>query len=209
MKPKSGDPDKPGFLEYLEDIVGSSDFQVQVDALAIQYESLDGVRRERGEVMRIVENEMQRMEPAKDKAVEYVRREKQAWQLQNVQFQVLANKESSTRERLIGMNEVLDREHAEAMRDSREQMKRNVEVIKHFKDLKEKIQQVKDQISEFENSLKQYAEADNQARAQMKSLTEQHFRCTKRMEEMGKEQNGAKEDLHEIEKQLPEQEQKL
>lgn len=172
MKPKSGDPDKPGFLEYLEDIVGSSDFQVQVDALAIQYESLDGVRRERGEVMRIVENEMQRMEPAKDKAVEYVRREKQAWQLQNVQFQVQANKESSTRERLIGMNELLDREHVEAMRDSREQMKRNVEVIKHFKDLKEKIQQVKDQISEFENSLKQYAEADNQARAQMKSLTE-------------------------------------
>jgi len=26
MRPKSGDPDKPGLLEYLEDIVGSNNF---------------------------------------------------------------------------------------------------------------------------------------------------------------------------------------
>ena len=31
MKPKSGDPDKPGLLEYLEDIIGSNKHKQKID----------------------------------------------------------------------------------------------------------------------------------------------------------------------------------
>ena len=34
MKPKSGDPDKPGLIEYLEDIIGSASYQAQIDQLS-------------------------------------------------------------------------------------------------------------------------------------------------------------------------------
>jgi len=37
--------------------------------LSVEYEKLDSVRRERGEVMKIVENEMVKLEPAKNKAI--------------------------------------------------------------------------------------------------------------------------------------------
>lgn len=84
MKPKSGDPDKPGLIEYLEDIIGTSLYQEQIETLSQDSEKLEVMRRERGEVMRIVENDLQRLEPSKDKAVEYVRKEKQGMQLQNV-----------------------------------------------------------------------------------------------------------------------------
>ncbi len=31
MKPRSGDPEKPGLLEYLEDIIGSNQFKEDIE----------------------------------------------------------------------------------------------------------------------------------------------------------------------------------
>lgn len=88
MKAKTGDPDKPGLLEYLEDIIGSNKYQEQIDGLLEQYLVLDAQRREKGEMMRVVEMDLEKLEPAKDKAVEFVRREQRHIQLQNVQQQI-------------------------------------------------------------------------------------------------------------------------
>lgn len=81
MKAKTGDPDKPGLLEYLEDIIGSNKYQEQIDGLLEQYLVLDAQRREKGEMMRVVEMDLEKLEPAKDKAVEFVRREQRHIQL--------------------------------------------------------------------------------------------------------------------------------
>ena len=35
MKPKSGDVDKPGLLEYLEDIIGSIRFKEKIEELDV------------------------------------------------------------------------------------------------------------------------------------------------------------------------------
>ncbi len=40
MKPKSGDVEKPGLLEYLEDIIGSIQYKERIDALELEYEKL-------------------------------------------------------------------------------------------------------------------------------------------------------------------------
>lgn len=69
MKPKSGDVDKPGLLEYLEDIIGSNEYQEKIDRLSEQYLALDVQRREKGEMMRVVEMDLEKLEPGKDKAV--------------------------------------------------------------------------------------------------------------------------------------------
>lgn len=61
MKPRSGDADKPGLLEYLEDIIGSNIFKDRIEELDTQYESLQEVRREKGERMRITEGDLSKL----------------------------------------------------------------------------------------------------------------------------------------------------
>jgi structural maintenance of chromosome 4 len=48
MKPKSGDADKPGLLEYLEDIIGSNQYQSLIDELSSECEKLDQAKLEKG-----------------------------------------------------------------------------------------------------------------------------------------------------------------
>lgn len=55
MKPKSGDPERPGLLEYLEDIIGSNQYKEKIEELDEQYEKGNERRREQGERMRITE----------------------------------------------------------------------------------------------------------------------------------------------------------
>lgn len=40
MKPRSGDPEKPGLLEYLEDIIGSNQFKDDIEKKDEEYEIL-------------------------------------------------------------------------------------------------------------------------------------------------------------------------
>ena len=40
MKPRSGDVEKPGLLEYLEDIIGSNQFKEDIEKKDEEYEVL-------------------------------------------------------------------------------------------------------------------------------------------------------------------------
>lgn len=76
MKPKSGDPDKPGLLEYLEDIIGSNQHKERIEELEESYEKDNETRREKGERMRITENDLEKLNESKNLAIDYIRREK-------------------------------------------------------------------------------------------------------------------------------------
>jgi len=61
MRQKSGDRDKPGFLEYLEDIIGSNQFIERIEDAVKQYNENEETKHEKGERMKIVENELKSM----------------------------------------------------------------------------------------------------------------------------------------------------
>lgn len=88
MKPRSGDPDKPGLLEYLEDLIGSNKYKEQIDKYDEEYDQLQDVRRERGEKMRITEGDLEKLMPAKNMAIEFIRKEKNIYQIINVVEQI-------------------------------------------------------------------------------------------------------------------------
>ena len=76
MKPMSGDSDKPGLLEYLEDIIGSDQFKEEIEKKDEEHENLQNEKREKGERMRIHEIDLEKLNEAKNLAVEYIKNEK-------------------------------------------------------------------------------------------------------------------------------------
>lgn len=89
MKQKSGDPDKPGLLEYLEEIIGSNVFIERIEECGREYAQAEEQKHQKGQLMKIVESELKGMSKAKDEAVSYVKKEKKIFQLQNIFNQVL------------------------------------------------------------------------------------------------------------------------
>jgi structural maintenance of chromosome 4 len=76
MKPKSGNEEKPGLLEYLEDIIGSNQYKEKIESLEVEFEKLQEQRREKGERMRFTESELEKLNGAKNIAVNFVKKEK-------------------------------------------------------------------------------------------------------------------------------------
>jgi len=76
MKPKSGDPDKPGMLEYLEEIIGSNKYQSRIEELEKQNEVLQEQKREKGQRMNITEADLEKLNDSKNLAVDFIRKEK-------------------------------------------------------------------------------------------------------------------------------------
>lgn len=74
MKQKSGDKDHPGLLEYLEDIIGSSQFIDLLQELGLKYNELEEQKHDRGERMKLTETELKGMSKGKDEAVRFVKR---------------------------------------------------------------------------------------------------------------------------------------
>lgn len=56
MSQKSGDPSRPGLLEYLEEIIGSNIYLNSINEMADLYAEQEEVRHMKGEQMKIVEN---------------------------------------------------------------------------------------------------------------------------------------------------------
>lgn len=76
MKPKSGNSENPGLLEYLEDIIGSGVHKETIEKNQVRYEELQEIRREKGERMRFSQKDLDKLNEAKNTAIEFIRREK-------------------------------------------------------------------------------------------------------------------------------------
>jgi len=88
MKPKTNDPNDPGLLEYLEDIVGSNKYKEQIDNFEIELDKSTDLRKEKIERVRISEADLLKLDDAKNTAVDFVKKEKQGYQLMNIQYQI-------------------------------------------------------------------------------------------------------------------------
>ncbi len=73
MKAKSGNPDSPGLLEYLEDIIGTQKYNEKIQTLDQDVEKMQEQRREKGERMRFTEKEVLELSSAKNSAIAYIK----------------------------------------------------------------------------------------------------------------------------------------
>ena len=133
MKQKSGDPDKPGLLEYLEDIIGSNQYIQQIEECGKEYAMAEEQKHEKGGLMKVVENELKSMSKAKEQAVAYVKQEKKMFQLENVMGQVRVGEAQETTDKLQIKLKELEEERDRVISEEREKLKKQAERVKELK----------------------------------------------------------------------------
>ena len=89
MKSKSGDREKPGLLEYLEDIIGSNIYIDQIEEGIKEYNMIEETKHEKGELMKLAEVELRNMSKSKEEAIRYVKKERQIYQIHNILQQTI------------------------------------------------------------------------------------------------------------------------
>ncbi|BHF79448.1 Structural maintenance of chromosomes protein 4 [Sparganum proliferum] len=87
MKPKAATEYETGFLEYLEDIIGSSRFKKPLAILADRIERLKDIRLEKLARVKAVEKEKNELEVVRDEAMTYLRLMNKVIRVKNVIFQ--------------------------------------------------------------------------------------------------------------------------
>lgn len=140
MKPKTNDPNEPGLLEYLEDIIGSNQHKEKIDGLEMEVDKLLDQKREKIERVKISEADLVKLDDSKNIAVEFVQKEKQAYQLLNIQHQIerfKANDEVTKAENIVAE---LDAKLKAEKKKHKEKMKENEGFIKTFNELKKDIE---------------------------------------------------------------------
>ena len=73
MKPKAATEHEDGLLEYLEDIIGTSQYKEPIEEALVDMERLSEERAEKMNRLRIVERERKALEEKKREAEDYLR----------------------------------------------------------------------------------------------------------------------------------------
>lgn len=73
MKPKSSNEHEDGLLEYLEDIIGTSQYKEPIDDALVEMERLQEDRAEKMNRLRLVERDKAALEEKKREAEDYLR----------------------------------------------------------------------------------------------------------------------------------------
>ena len=71
MAPKSNNSDKPGLLEYLEDLIGSDQFKKEIDEMELKQNSLAQEKVSRFEKLKASEDQLLSLEETKNVAIKY------------------------------------------------------------------------------------------------------------------------------------------
>ncbi|PLB40934.1 condensin subunit SMC4 [Aspergillus candidus] len=114
MKAKASNEHEDGLLEYLEDIIGTSQYKTPIDEAAAELETLNDVCVEKNNRVQHVEKEKTALEDKKDKALSYIRDENELTQKQSALYQIYIDECSDnlrvTEEAILQMQELLNLE---------------------------------------------------------------------------------------------------
>ena len=172
MKPKSGKQDDPGLLEYLEDIIGSYVYKEKIESLEEEYFKLYELKREKNDLVNISKLELLKLESAKNVAIEYVKKEKQIFQLVNISHQIArhkSNKEVMKNETVLNEIQVNKKEEEKKMR---EKIKDKENLLKNYKKKKTDLDEMKDKIQTYENKIQECEKKDIKLRKDMEHQLE-------------------------------------
>ena len=158
MKPKSGDPNDPGLLEYLEEIIGSNVYKEQIDNLETEHDKNVDLKKEKFERVKISESDLMKLDDAKNVALDFIKKEHQCYQIQNVMHQNerwRKNDEVLTREEEVNNIDIKYKEEKKKLVDKR---KENEDFNRQYNELKRE----KDQTDrKMANIKKNYDELSN------------------------------------------------
>lgn len=182
MKPKAEKEGDDGLLEYLEDIIGTAHYKGQIEDGLKRVEELNDVCKEKQYRFVIVEKEIEGLENDKDKALEFLRLERELVFARNkvLQAQIIRRKEKEKRS--IEARDVaklkLDSER-QAAQEASASLK-NIETKRMEKSLE--IKKVSANISEFQKKKRSADRERVRYEEQRKNLETRSKKCEKAAE---------------------------
>lgn len=96
MKAKAEKENEDGLLEYLEDIIGTSNYKAQIDNNLAKMDDLNLICLEKENRFVLVENDTSTMEEKKNEALTFLEKEKLLTNKRSVKFQVIIHENTAT-----------------------------------------------------------------------------------------------------------------
>ncbi|KAJ3680908.1 hypothetical protein LUZ60_015397 [Juncus effusus] len=216
MKPKSQGPHDEGFLEYLEDIIGTNQYVEKIDEAFKQLEVLNEKRSGSVQMVKLAEKERDNLESVKDEAEAFMLKEllHLKWQekatemaSQNASTQVAQFKESVT-----NMEATLNSEKEKIKGNTKELKELEVVFNKHMKkqeELDKDLRKCNEDFKEFERYELKHNEDKKHVEKKIKKLDDKMDKDNKKINESSKEIDESKDLIPKLEEKVPELQEEL
>ncbi|XP_009608449.1 structural maintenance of chromosomes protein 4 [Nicotiana tomentosiformis] len=216
MKPKAQGAHDEGFLEYLEDIIGTNKYVEMIEESFKQLESLNERRSGVVQMVKLAEKERDNLEGVKNEAEAYMLKELSLlkWQEKatNLAFEDNSARISEMQENISGQEEDLKIER-EKIRESKKTLKElEAKHSKHFKkqeELDNSLRRCKDEFKEFERQDVKYREDLSHLKQKIKKLNDKVDKDSTKITDLTKDCEEAAILIPKLEEDIPKLQQLL
>lgn len=208
MKPK-GSAETPGFLEYLEEIIGTDKYVDRIDELEKSYQQLKLTRMEQLEHYKIAEEEMRQFLKMRDIALDFLNSEEKCFQLSSFRIQV----------DIFGAQETLNalENEMETLKKGEEEMKNKLATmtdfykpqIENYAKMKLFVDRISEALTKSDSAFKKLENEYNLEKEKLKDLGASLLNKDQEIEQIQKKINRLIEDQAQNEENLPDLKNKL
>ncbi|KAH1092196.1 hypothetical protein J1N35_019453 [Gossypium stocksii] len=210
MKPKAQGPHDEGFLEYLEDIIGTNKYVEKIDESSKELESLNEKRSGVVQMVKLAEKERDSLEDVKNEAEAYMLKE-----LSLLKWQEKAAKlaHEDTNLKMVELRENVSNLE-ENLKNKREEIQESCKRLKeiesvHNKHLTRKeeldndLRTCKEEFKEFERQDVKYREDLKHMKQKLKKLEDKLEKDSSKIEDVSKECENSKNLIPKLEENIP------
>jgi structural maintenance of chromosome 4 len=210
MKPKAQGPHDEGFLEYLEDIIGTNKYVEKIDELNKQLETLNESRSGVVQMVKLAEKERDNLEGLKDEAETYMLKE-----LSHLKWQEKATK-MAYEDTVAKITEQRDslQNLENSLKDERVKMDESNEELKKFESVHEKhkkrqevldneLRACKEKFKEFERQDVKHREDLKHVKQKIKKLEDKLEKDSSKIGDMTKESEDSSNLIPKLQENIP------
>ncbi|KAL6610433.1 hypothetical protein ACP70R_040402 [Stipagrostis hirtigluma subsp. patula] len=216
MKPKAQGPHDEGFLEYLEDIIGTNQYVEKIEEAYKQLEVLNEKRTASVQMLKLAEKERDSLESAKNEAETYMLKELSLlkWQEKatNLASDDAASRVAQLQENVTDLEKNLASEREKIQQNSLTLKEMESVYNKHVKrqeELENNMKACKDQFKEFERKDVKHREDLKHLKQKIKKLDEKSEKDMSKIDASTKEMEESSNLIPQLEGEIPKLQEQL
>ncbi|XP_050270364.1 structural maintenance of chromosomes protein 4 [Quercus robur] len=210
MKPKAQGPHDEGFLEYLEDIIGTNKYVEKIDEANKQLESLNESRSGVVQMVKLAEKERDSLEDVKNEAEAYMLKELSLLKWQEKATK-LAHEDTNTKLVELQANVASLEENLKTERENIRESHKTLEEIetvhnkymKRQEELDNQLRSCKEEFKNFERQDVKYREDLKHMKQKIKKLEDKLEKDSTKINDLEKECENSKNLIPELEESIP------
>ncbi|KAJ9564038.1 hypothetical protein OSB04_000004 [Centaurea solstitialis] len=216
MKPKAQGPHDEGFLEYLEDIIGTNKYLEKIDEASKQLESLNEKRSGVVQMVKLADKERESLESVKNEAEDYMLKELSLlkWQEKAVK---LASEENDTKMEEIQKTRSSLEENLSAEREKIQESKKALKELEtlHNKYMKRQeeldagLRKCKDEFKDFERQDVKHREDLKHVKQKIKKMDEKAEKDSAKITDITRQSEESANLIPKLEEEIPKLQKKL